>query len=351
MKKSSLFLIASIIISLPIFSMETEKERGIYPVPKELCTPAEKGVYIITQNIYASANKDAECTSHILHDISLTNKNVYKALDEERNDPLTARNIIIQFGESGESLKFPGALQCFALSKQLYDKNITPEAIEQLFKKGAVLNYTNDQGYGPLHCWTQSDDKISISIVDKLIALGADPNYGSLWDNNSFLIAIKKQKPDKLNALLNYYTHMNGKSTMCISIWIDILESYYRGSEHIMGYEQCPKLIDLFMDNTSKENCNIGLMACIKAEDPRGKLRIQLMQKLIDRGANTGLALQYLLETITLWGPNYSHSRFIQDFNMLCNTGAFDKEALITLEGVGQLFDSLLIMLKSNTPK
>ena len=363
MKKSSLLLISSIILSSPIFSMEiqpqkTSPEKYIKEYPG-LCTLEEKGFSIITQDIYASANHDTQLASRIIHDISLINKNLYKALDKERNDPITARDIIIQFTvledqfslDIAKKLRFPGATKCLALSQQLYDKNLTQDTIELLFKKGAVLNYWSDEDISPLSYWTQSNDKNSIMIMKKLIQLGADPNYDPIWNYNSFIIAIKKESLDKLNVLLNYYTLMHGTSTTSIPVWAEILDLYYKGSEHFMGYKQCPKLIDLLITKIPEKNCSFGLMACTITPELRSPLRTQLMQKFIDFGADTGLVLQYLLKRIAFYTPDYSQSSFIQDFNILCDNGAFNTEALITLQEVRQLFDSLITKLKNNNPK
>jgi hypothetical protein len=337
--------------------METEKERGIYPVPKELCTRAEKGFFIIAQNIYASANKDAECASHILHDISLLSPNLYKALDEERNNPVIARNIIEQFAllKDGfrlgiaKQLTFPGAKKCLELSQQLYNKNLTPTDIEQLFKQGAIINYESSNDVSPLSYWTNSDDTHSLMIIEKLIALGANPNYEPVWGNNSFFVAIGKQNRDKLNALLNYYKVTYGKSTLSTPVWSTILILYYG---NLGKYKQCPELIDYLVANVPKESCSSGLMACLDVQDGLQKeQRTQLMKNFIKYGANTGPALAHLLEYIELWGPDYSHSDFIKDFKTLCDTGTFDEEALTTLQGLSQLFDSLITILKNNSPK
>jgi hypothetical protein len=334
-------------------------EPGIYPIPQKLCTLAEKSAYIIAKNIYASADKDAQCASHILHDISLTNNNLYKALDEERNDPVTARNIIEQFAlledrfrlDIAKKLTFPGAKKCLALSERLYDKNNTPQTIELLFKWGALINYQSGNNGSPLSYWTQSDQysQNNLMIIEKLIALGADPNCEPVWGNNSFFVAIGKQTHARLNALLDYYTLMHGKSTLCRPVWGNILILYYG---NLGPYKKDPVLIDILIANVPMQSCSTGLMACLDVkEDLEKQQRTQLMQKFINRGADAGPALMHLLEHVELWGTNYPDSDFIKNFNMLCDAGAFNEEALTAAQHLSQMFDVIKTKIENNRPK
>jgi hypothetical protein len=339
------------------FSMQTKKEPGLYPIPKNLCTPAEKIFFLIAQNIYASANRDTQLASQIIHDVSLLNPHLYKALDEERNNPVVARTIIEQFAllKDGfrfgiaKQLTFPGAKKCLELSKKLYNENLTVTDIEQLFKQGAIINYELNDDVSPLSYWTNSDDTNSLIIIKKLIALGANPNYESIWGNNSFFLAIGKQNRDKLNALLNYYKLMHGKSALSTAVWSTILLLYYRDLGH---YKQCPELIDYLISNVPKESCSSGLIACLDVkEDLQKEQRTQLMKNFIKYGADTGPAMAHLLEHVELWTRDSSSSDFIKDFNILCDAGAFDEEALTILESLSELFDSLIIKLKKNSLK
>ena len=353
----------SAVISLSLFGMEKEIKRGIYHMPQELCTLPEQGLFIVALNTQTPDDYKSHKTPKFIQLVSCVSKNLHEVF----NNPVIARDIITHsaFSKDGfdpdvaKKFNFPGAKKCLELSQQLYSEELFYDDIEKLFKQGAIINYqsSNMKDGSPLSYWTQKDDANSIwsyyrtvKIMANLIAFGADPNCGPVWDNNSFVVAIKNQKSDKLNVLLNYYTLMHGTSTTCIPIWQHLLDMYSYGSEHFMGYEKCPELIDLFMTNIPKENCNLGLMACITTQELREQLRNELMQRFIDLGADAEPVLPYLVKTISLYGANDSNSSFVQKFNILCNTGAFDKDTLLMLQGIRQLFDSLIIKLENNRP-
>jgi hypothetical protein len=100
-------------------------------------------------------NVDQVCrlAGRLIVGISFINWDFYKALEKERNDPVTTRtmlkNIVATYYPNNEGtelemvhyFKSPGAKKCIELSNRLFNKVMTPEEIEQLYNEGAFLNY------------------------------------------------------------------------------------------------------------------------------------------------------------------------------------------------------------------
>lgn len=343
-------------MSLSLFGMEKEiskeKEIGLYLIPKQLCTVPEQALFLV-----ALTQTPDNCKSHKTPEIIKLVSCVSQNLKTVFNNPAIARDIIMHsaFLKDGfnrdiaHTFNFFGAQSCLEASECLYGAQPDPSNIEWLFNNcGAIINYRRKlDGVSPLTYWTQTDNPNSAMIIERLIALGADPNCDS---DNSFFIAIGKQDLGKLDALLNYYTTMQGKSIINQGVWGRILILYYGNLG--VKFKECPALIERLIENVPQESCTTGLMACLDIKEPgQEKQRTQLLQKFIDRKPDTGAALAHLLKHIELWGPDYLKSDFVNDIDMLLNAEAYSKEAITALEKISCLFNFIRMKIERNNTK
>jgi hypothetical protein len=341
-KKSSLLFMASTIISLSLLGMEKEiskeKKIGLYLVPKQLCTVPEQALFLVALNATQTPDYyNYKKTPDIIKKISDVSQNLKTVF----NDPAIARDIITHSALSGncfdfdivEKFNFFGARCCLAATEALCNKQPDPSNIEWLFNNnGAILNYRLSCCITPLSYWTKSNDPDSVPIIEKLIALGADPTCDPHYSDNCFGIAIEQGNKNKLDALLTYYTTMHGESIIPQSIWSRILILYY----HDLGHgKKCPALIERLIENVSRNSCSVGLKAAIDVKEPLYETqRSLLLQKFIECNADAGAALKHLFEYIELRGPDYLNSEFISDFDTLVNAGAYNAEIITRLQKI-----------------
>jgi hypothetical protein len=327
-----------------------EKEKGLYLVPKQLCTLPEQGLFIVTLNTQTPDNYTSDKTPDLIEKISHLNKN----LNTVFNDPTIARDIITHSALSkngfnrdiAEQFNFPGANECLKLSEELYKDTLSQSEVTRLFNKGAIINYRSKQyNVSPLSYWTQNDSSNSLSITERLIVSGANPNCGFLLSNNSFYIAISKNDRPKLDALLRYYDNC-GKSIISKEVWSKILILYYRD---LMHFKKCPELIEHLIENVPQKSCTTGLIACLDIKEPgQEEQRAQLRQKFIDCNADTGAALAHCCQHIEMWGPNHGNSDFMQDCATLVSAGAYSKDAMITFLSLSSTFQLFALQANKN---
>ncbi len=149
---------------------------------------------------------------------------------------------------------------------------------------------------------------------------------------------------------------MKAQSTLGIPEWQTLLGYYANDKEGEVGCEQCAELVSNFIKITSKENCTIGLQASIYTQDldmaiTHPESRAELMQQFLIRQPDTGPALQYLSRVITLYGPDYENSSFIQICNILCDANAFDEKALTSFKNAQNIFNKAITKLENNRSK
>src|SRR5579862_4484057 len=180
------------------------------------------------QNVHRYSNYYDDSISRIIFNVSLVNKDLYKELDKQRNDPIAARFIIMHFKYKHHNLlhfdsyltdkcKFPGAQKCFALSKELYEPTLTPDMIENLFQQGVILDLSKDRyTQSPLIYWcmlrnNQNQDH-NKKIIKKLLDLGANPN-----ECGALVYVIEKKFIDYVQLILNYKPIINN------AVWLSAM--------------------------------------------------------------------------------------------------------------------------------
>jgi hypothetical protein len=303
------------------------------------------GTFVSKGNCYDPVRE----VERILCKISLLNREWKKELDKQRNDPVAARTMMQNIGITCYSNFFgnnrspfisyivnrfctPGAQKCRELSCQLYDKDLTPEKVEQLYKDGAILDYWNR---GPretiLRYWIEKDDDKSTKIVEKLLQLGANPNaYYEDYNCSPLPMAVCNNNADKVELLLRYKAKKQ---------WYWVVERS-RGC------------IDLFIDCATKDELTAGLIACVGGRD----YLPEIMQKMIDKGANPSAALPHVVKAIieSVGQSKPEHRMFLQGreqmFNFLCAQQAYDADAYNEIQKLQEFLSSLANKLEQNKP-
>lgn len=301
----------------------------------------------LSQNIHKYVSKENEKyaaleASWIIRNVSRVNWNLYNELDKQRNDPVTNRimiNNLIKILNAYsadtimENMQTLGAKKCIHASNELYRWfSISPEKIEELFKAGAVFDY-----YGADHNgnhWVSREHILShcknnIPAFNKLLELGANPNKGNIMYNT-----IRTQNAEQIATVLKYKpTDKN---------WSAFLQRH--NERHITGYK-FKNTLDVLIAHSSPNDLNDGLIACVKNK----QYVPEIMQQLIDNGANPNIALPHALKSIhNSYGPINTDTNFIQNVNFLCDQKAFDQTTLIQLQEIIKIFNSLVDKLKNN---
>src|SRR6266404_6935316 len=143
------------------FFPEDNPEKNTYPydAKKMILLELAQNVLYHTRSKYIS--KRAQLASQIIGYVSFVNKDLYKELDKQRNDPIAIRPIMIDIAYDTrfnnynyfyvENMPLPGAQKCIEYTKQLTDEKLTPDKTEQLFQQGAILNYQHNNCQSPLY--------------------------------------------------------------------------------------------------------------------------------------------------------------------------------------------------------
>jgi len=294
------------------------------------------------QNVHRYSNYYDDSISRIIFNVSLVNKDLYKELDKQRNDPIAARFIIMHFKYKHHNLlhfdsyltdkcKFPGAQKCFALSKELYEPTLTPDMIENLFQQGVILDLSKDRyTQSPLIYWcmlrnNQNQDH-NKKIIKKLLDLGANPN-----ECGALVYVIEKKFIDYVQLILNYKPIINN------AVWLSAMITFPSTNE----------CIDLLLSYATKDELNAGLICCFHNHE----YKPNLMQKFIDNGANPNIALPHLMkQSKSTCNPFDTHTSFNKNFTFFCEQKAFDKETLTQLKQIQSSINSLVSVLEKNQP-
>jgi hypothetical protein len=281
----------------------------------------------------------------ILCKISCLNREWYKQLDKQRNDPVTARTMMQNIGITCYSNfvgnnRSPfisyivnrfctlGAQKCRESSCQLYDNNLTPEKVEHLYKEGAILDYWNR---GPrvtvLYYWSEKNDNESTKIVEKLLQLGANPDaYYEEPDCSPLPIAVHNNDADKVKLLLSYKAKKR---------WYWVVR------------EDGRRCIDLFIDCATKDELTEGLIACAVSD-----YLPEIMQKMIDKGANPSAALPRVFEQIIQKFGKPELAPFVQErvrvYDFLCSQQAYDADVCNKIQNLQAFLSSLADKLEQN---
>ena len=165
-----------------------------------------------------------------------------------------------------------------------------------------------------------------MKIIEKLLQLGANPD--AYWEggvgSSPVGIALWNNNVDAVKLLLSYKAQKH---------WCIVLE------------ERCRGFIDMFIEYSTKDELTDGLIACINER----YFLPEIMQKLIDKGANPSVALPFIVkeiikETDTLT-PDH---RFIKKFNFLCDQKAYDQTVFNKMQNLQAIFGALTNKLEDN---
>lgn len=362
MKTLSAFFLLSSIFTACIFSMEIEKPKPLlklepiikfYPgnSPKEDTFPYDlkKAILLkLAQNVHyyvrsVDISKRAQFASEIIGYVSFVNKDLYKELDKQRNDPITVRPILIDIACGihykycnyfyVENMPLPGAQKCIEYSKQLTDETLTPDKAEQLVKKGAILNYHHQNCQSPLSYWCcimHNNSPQSVAVFKKLLELGANHNEFNVLN----YIMDTNGNMDLISEILKYPTQKNKR------VWIAAIQKQ--------------EYVDLLIPTSTPDELNIGLRACI---DQYSDYKPEMMQQFIDSGANPDDILYRTMENLLCWNQITPSGSFlvssfrdsaVNKLNFLCMEGAFDQRVLNTLKYKRDIFDCLIQQLEKN---
>ncbi len=349
MNKLLITLVCAITFTPHIFSME---ENSLQQVSQALPYKCSKKILLeLSQNCHRYAdNYEWNCTksalvSRIIFNVSLVNKDLYQELDKQRNDPITARSIIINTrhqylddsfaSDDVENFVFPGAKKCRELTAQLYDDNLTEDMVEKLFHQGATIDYDVNASrhtvlhYPPLFYWgciSHKNEEQSKAIIKKLLDLGANPDKCDV-----LTYVIDTENIDLTKMILNYKPVIKFNTWRAVSVVSRNMQEY----------------IDLLLPCATQDELNDGLycFACNSLV-----YKPEIMQKFIDNGANPSIALHQLITRLTNFTLLDANHDFIKIFNFLCSKGAFDKKALTHLQHLQDILGSLINELDRNQP-
>jgi hypothetical protein len=354
MQKLFTSLICSILFTTTIIGMEKERSAPAHfsddCKKKILIDHLVKDVHHQIKNFHKdsgscfSFNVDQVCreVGRLIVRISRINWDYYKALEKERNDPVTTRtmlkNIVATYYPNNEGtelemvhcFKSPGAKKCIELSNQLFNKQVTPKKVKQLYKKGALLNYYDKYGYGDasketvLHYWVDCGVQGSEAVVKKLLQLGVNPSsyagkcsplLRAMWSNNT----------ENITLLLSYKAEKEWHSVVSCIVY--------------------HKFIDTIVPYCTQDELNDGLVIC--ASDRI--YRPAIMQKLIDNGAKPNVALPHVLKNIIEKVDILaSDNSAVLNFNFLCSQGAYDQTVFDKVQNLQLIFGDLTHKLEKN---
>lgn len=297
----------------------------------------EKILLEYSQNVHRYVNEKfgaekARLASRIIWNVSLVNKSLYTQLEQTRNNPIIARTIIneLSFDKNdhfdsiaADTFSFPGAQKSLHLSKTLYDDGLTIDLLEYLHQQGACLDYWHDEkNTCPANYWnnyTRRDNPKSATLVKKFLELGIHIDQTNL---------ISQSMIDKNLELLEMIFHYYCPKNKCWGRAIDF-----------------PECIDLLITYSTKEDLDHGLKICIQHSNHVP----EIMQKLIDKGANPSEALQYLESSSgTLLDSN---TTYFKNFIFLCENQAFNQETHNKMQNMMNNLTILADKLEQNQPK
>jgi hypothetical protein len=279
--------------------------------------------------------------------VSFVNKDLYAALDQQRNNPITARNIITNLKYQcpnqnlAWNLKFPGAKKCYELSEQLYNDDLTEEMAENLFQQGAIIDYsvtknkkTGELQYCPLKYWCdpRRNNNQGKEIIKKLLDLGANPD-----EENCLVHVIHGKGIDMTKTVLAYKPMLDNPVWNAAILYVTVNNN--------------SAYIDLLISRATHDELNIGLICCFGELYDTILYRPTLMQKFINNGANPNIALPHLLNRLkSIENPFDADGHFVQNLKFFCEQKAFDKYMLIYLQQTQNSLNSLVNALEKNQP-
>ena len=297
----------------------------------------EKILLEYSQNVQRYVQKKfninkAIVASRIIFNVSLINKNLYKTLEQTRNNPIIARTIINNLAYSkdhsldahlADHFTFPGAQKCLSLSKTLYDNGLTKDLVEYLHQQGATLDYWDSKlNTCPVKYWNsyvKRNNPKSSKIVKKMLKLGTNVDQCNL---------LSQAIHDKNIELIQNIFHYSPAKNKCWSLAL----LYF------------PECIDILIPYSSPDELNSALGCCLDTnKDESG-----IMQKLIDNGADPNQALDGFLTPnlhLSVFDPMWMHN-----FLFLCKQKAFNKPLLSKLQHMQKILNSLVNNLESNKP-
>jgi hypothetical protein len=164
------------------------------------------------------------------------------------------------------------------------------------------------------------------AIVEKILQLGVNPNSYET-QQSPLVLAMWKNSIEKIKLLLSYKAEKQ---------WHNVISCilYHR-------------FIDTIVTYCTKDELNDGLIACASDHS----YRPEIMQKLIDNGAEPSVALPHafegLIKKINTLTPNASE---ILNFNFLCNQEAYDETVCTKVQNLQTIFSSLANKLEQNKP-
>jgi hypothetical protein len=314
----------------------------IYDLQKNILLELAQNVHRYVAS-YCNKGFRAQETSRIIGYVSFINWDLYKELNKERNDPVTASKIILHVLcrnnedftlHEAEKLSFPGAQKCLALSNELYDYSLTPGRIETLLEQGASLYYKKTNTEPLLQHWCTkyrcSDNIRALNNVKKLLELGIDHNKYNIL-GGLILMASRPNIDNLIITLLQYPT----KKT--VGLWKKIITKQ--------------ELVDFLIPLSTPDELNKGLIACLhkyKQYNPN------LMQQFINSGADPDKALNRAMNLLFNWNQQTRDNvdSFTDDalnkFTFLCQQGGFNQDVLLTLKDKRETIDNLILMLEKN---
>jgi hypothetical protein len=216
------------------------------------------------------------------------------------------------------------------LNEQLYKPFLTTTKLEKLFQNGAYLDYTavdlnaktRIPRNGVLPYWYNIGNKI---IVKKFLELGANPDQGNL------LHTLMLNGDTKTMSVLLAYNPKNKNWNTLFDLPSCMEETGY-----------CKKVLNILIKHSLLEDLNQGLIAAIEHK----KYMPQVMQQLIDKGANPNIALAPLTN---LFEQSLSdNSPLINKLSFLYQNKAFDMNALVKLKSMRELLGMMINSIESN---
>jgi len=358
MNKLLVTLIATITFVPYVSCMETNPQKSLseklqekYPLlvkldkkykeARETNTLAEMALSIVAKKTYSYLTQSQnEFAQEITSKFSQLDKNLYKKM----SNIYAARPILIYFAKDynqfsariAQKFTFPGAKKCLELSDQLYDKNLMPNKVKELFKNGALLDYVSGQENHrqyPVLYWSEIDQDnppVSKAIVKELLDLGADFEQCGLLDY------VVETDLDLTQLVLEYKPKINTQ------VWSSALLSNNK-----------EKILPLLIEHAKQDELNTGLIACFKLwfNDKKTDYKPETMQLLINNRANPSVAILALMSVLpNLTCPVTSNDLFVENFMFLCDNKAYDEKALSQMRSIHKLFGSMVEAMEKNQP-
>jgi len=362
MNKIFLVIICTFTFSFYISPMETVTADNLQPISADYHYDAKKKILLeLASNVHLYIPEknnnnqiSLDTAAKIIFSVSFVNQDLYKTLEDMRTNAITARSIITKItnknpinfyhlatrhcldDEQTIGYKWHGAIECSRLSNELYDEKLTQNQLEELFSKGAMLEYEHTNSYNDLLTYwaLRSNDIADIKIFEKLLELGAN-------HNNTLSAIISDNKIQQLKIILKY------KPKIDQSDWKSV---FYPNRLNLPNKKQYLKLL---LEHATKEELNEGLITCFNHNKERHLIYYQpkLMKKFIKKEANIHVALNFLTNILPeTTCPSFDEHAFNQNLIFLCNNGAFDQKALDNLKTTRDLFNTFINAIEKNQP-